>query len=236
MIAISSTTSTPTVPRRRGLKAAAKQAIRAAINNVVERYLCIDTTDLAGAKTNGQHGDSIAYEPLDYPFLLRTLNAMDLQETDIVYEIGCGMGRVLCLLARRRIRRGVGIELSAELAERARANVTAVRAPKSPVHVVTGDAAMADYDDGNVFFMFHPFGPSTMRATLDRIRVSIDRRPRTVRIMYVNPFHEDVLEASGWLVCRERLRSRWFNTFASYWFSEGSSGAGSGRGEGNHDQ
>ncbi len=235
MIAISSTTNShPPVPSHRGLKATARQTVRWAINGVVERYLRIDTTDLAGAKATGQHGDSIAYEPLDYPFLLRTLNALDLRETDVVYEIGCGMGRVLCLLARRRIRRCVGIEMSAELAERARANVAAVRGQTSPVHVVTGDAATADYDEGNVFFMFHPFGSATMRATLDRIRTSIDRRPRAVRIMYVNSFHEDVLEASGWLTCRERLRPRWFNTFASYWVSQGLSGAD--RGEGNHDQ
>jgi hypothetical protein len=130
----------------------------------------------------------------------------------------------------------VGIELSAELAEQARQNIAAMRGARSPVHVVTGDAAIADYDEGNVFFMFHPFGPSTMGVTLDRIHASIERRPRSVRLMYVNPVHEDVLEASGWLTCRERLRSRWFNTFASYWFADAPPSIAVGAGRGNDDQ
>ncbi|MGB7161542.1 MAG: class I SAM-dependent methyltransferase [Tepidisphaeraceae bacterium] len=213
--------------RRGGIARRSKAAARRLINTAIERYLRIDTTPLASAPARGSaaHDDSIPYEPLDYPFLLRTLSRLAPREDDVVYEIGCGMGRVLCLLARRRFRRCVGIELCGELADRARANVSTVRGLRTPVEVLTADAALADYADGTAFFMFHPFGPRTMEATIARIHASVLLRPRPIRIMYVNPFHENVLEASGWLRCTDRLKSRCFNTFASYWVSHGQSDA-----------
>jgi SAM-dependent methyltransferase len=231
MTAIAASSSPPVA--RRSLKRAAKHMVRTVVNGCVERYLRIDTTSLYGATIVDRFGEAIPYEPLDYPFLLTALRKMDLSPNDVVYDIGCGMGRVLCLLARRNIARCVGIELSAQLADRARANVGTMRGRRGPVDVVTGDASLAKYDGGSAFFMFHPFGPVTMRDTLARIAESVVREPRDVRFMYVNPFHEDVLEGSGWLTCRARLRSRWFSTFASYWVSNGSPGV---RGEGNDDQ
>lgn len=212
----------PPPRRRRSLARLPKVAVRGLINTSVESYLRIDTNPLRrGMRSAGaRHDDGIPYEPLDYPFLLRTLNVLAPREDDVVYEIGCGMGRVLCLLARRRVRRCIGIELNGELAERARANVTALRGRRAPVHVHTADAATADYSGGTAFFMFHPFGPDTMAATLARIHASVRESRKPIRVMYVNPFHENILEACGWLRCAARLRSKLFNTFASYWVSD----------------
>jgi cyclopropane fatty-acyl-phospholipid synthase-like methyltransferase len=199
-----------------------KSLARRLIDGCAERYLNIRTSGCRGDRSVGQgyFGDGRHYEPLDYPLLVRCLKALDLNAEDTVFEIGCGMGRVVCLLARRRVRRCVGIELSEELAERARANVASVRGRRSPVEILAADAAFADYSDGTAFYLFNSFGPRTLAAVLERIRSTLDRDPRRVRFVYVNPFHDDVFEAAGWLRYAGAVRSRWFKTHASCWVAK----------------
>ena len=198
-----------------------KPLARRLIDGCVERHLNIRTAGAWGDRSIGQgyFGDGRHYEPLDYPLLARCLKALELKEDDTVFEIGCGMGRVVCLLARRRIRKCVGIELSEELAGRARANVAALRGRRSPVEILAADAAFADYSEGTAFYLFNSFGPRTLETVLERIRATLDGNPRRVRFVYVNPFHDDVFEAAGWLRYAGAVRSRWFKTHASCWVS-----------------
>jgi hypothetical protein len=44
--------------------------------------------------------------------------------------------------------------------------------------------------------MFNPFGPVIMEEMLAKLRV---KRARQLRIIYLNPVHDDVLESAGWL-------------------------------------
>jgi hypothetical protein len=117
--------------RRSGLGKKSVGVARYLINSCVEGYLNIDTTGSAGSSGRGCYADSNQYEPLDYPFLSKCLDALDLHEDDVVFEIGCGMGRALCLFARRRVRKCVGIELDPELAGRARTNLARLRGRRS---------------------------------------------------------------------------------------------------------
>ena len=193
---------------------------RRMIDGCVERYLNIRTGGSTSERARGHFKDSNHYEPLDYPFLFKCLGALELKEDDVVYEIGCGMGRVVCVMARRRVARCVGIELSAELAARARQNVASMRGRKSPVDVHALDATFADYSDGTVFYIFNSFGPTTLAAVLERIRDTLRRNPRSMRIIYVNPMHEEVFESSRWLRRARHLRSKWFRMQANLWTYE----------------
>jgi precorrin-6B methylase 2 len=193
---------------------------RLIIDGCVERYFNIRTGGSTSERARGHFRDSNHYEPLDYPFLFKCIRAMELKEDDVVYEIGCGMGRVVCVLARRRVARCVGIELSDELAARARQNVASMRGRKSPVDVHALDATFADYSDGTAFYIFNSFGPTTLAAVLDRIRDTLRQNPRLIRVLYVNPIHEDVLESARWLRRSRQLRSKWFRMQASLWTYE----------------
>ena len=198
---------------------------RRMIDGCVERYFNIRTGGSTGECARGHFKDSNHYEPLDYPFLFKCIGALELKADDVVYEIGCGMGRVVCVMARRRVARCVGIELSDELAARARQNVASMRGRKSPVDVHALDATFADYSDGTAFYIFNSFGPTTLAAVLDRIRDTLRDNPRPIRVLYVNPIHEDVLESAGWLGRSLQLRSKWFRMQASLWTYEPSPAA-----------
>lgn len=198
-----------------------KQLARGLLDACMERYLRIETRSPDRVtRGDGHFHDSNGYEPLDYPLLIKSIEGLQLRSDDIVIEIGCGMGRVLCLLARRPVRKCIGIELSEALAAQSERNVRRVRGRCAPVEVVAADAIFADYDEGTAFFLFNSFGPATLQAVLERIRASVEQRPRPIRIMYVNPMHEDLFESAGWLRCTGRIRSRWLRMQASCWSHE----------------
>lgn len=195
--------------------------VRRLIDSSVETYLRIDTTGNTADRGGGVHGDSNHYEPLDYPLLRKCLKAMELNADDVVYEIGCGMGRPLALFARRRIAKCVGVELSESLANRAKENMRTLRGRRAGgVEVMATDAVLVDYSDGTAFYIFNSFGPTTLAAVLDRIRAGMIERPRPIRIIYVNPMHEDVFSSTPWLRCTKRVKSKLFRMQASVWVSD----------------
>jgi SAM-dependent methyltransferase len=185
----------------------------------LERRMRIDTLS-PGNPPDGERGlvhDGCRYEVLDYPLLRRYLRPLRLGNEDVVFDIGCGMGRVLCVCAQLSIKRCVGIEIAPELAERARENALRLTGRVAPVVVLTQDATTADYSQGSVFILFNPFGRATLVMVLARIKETFALNPRRIRLAYLNPIHEDAFVAAGWLQCVGRDSSPWYRNRASYW-------------------
>jgi SAM-dependent methyltransferase len=149
---------------------------------------------------NARFSDCIEYQACPYRGIrlaLRILRPKDaLRSKDaVLYDLGCGKGRVICAFAASGLfKKCVGIELSEELAERARQNVARMRRKPCPIEVITQDAAVSDLSNGDVFFFFNPFGLVTMKAVLDRIP-----RNRKVAIVCIPEYSWPLLDAQPWL-------------------------------------
>lgn len=193
-------------------------------SRAVDRRLGIRTTPDSRERDRRIHpkgdrafSDSRWYEAMDYRQLDRFLKPLGLTTGDVVYDIGCGMGRIVCAAALRDVRESVGVELDPALADDARKNAETLKGRRAAIRIITADATKVDYADGTVFILFNPFGAQTMAATLERIRQSLAARPRAIRIAYFNPACEEVYTGSGWLECTGRDKSVWFRNTASYW-------------------
>lgn len=127
---------------------------------------------------------------------------------DVIYDIGAGKGRILCVFSRRKLKKCVGIELMEEYCEIARSNAQRVRGRRSPIEIRCEDAAIADMSDGTVYFLFNPFGFDTMRDVLANIEKSLGKNPRPIRIVYYNAAHRKAFDDCQWL-----RRSTMFSTF-----------------------
>jgi SAM-dependent methyltransferase len=124
---------------------------------------------------------------------------------DVFVDLGCGRGRVVCYVASRmRLRKVIGVELMAKMAEFAKQNAAKARL-LTPVEIVQGNAAIADLSEGTAYFLFNPFGEETLRQVLANIRRSIAASPRTIRILYYNPLFEGLLDACDWLKAEETI-------------------------------
>lgn len=186
----------------------------------IDRYLRIDTiTPVDIGERCSLHGDSVHYEPPDYPRLAHTLWAARIEPDDVVYEIGCGMGRIVCVLARRRIDRVIGIEISSALADRAQRNLMTLRGRRSRAEIIIADAANADYTGGTVYVLYNPFGERTMRAVMRRIESSWVADPRLVRIVYMHPVHHEVLDALRWIRKTAQFRLPGYKSGSAIWES-----------------
>jgi SAM-dependent methyltransferase len=165
------------------------------------------------------NSESQPYEPTDYLLTHRFIRPLRPNPSDVVFDIGCGMGRVLCVFARMKVRKCVGIELSPELGAIAMDNAKRLRARRAPIEVRVIDARVADYQEGTIFWLLNPFGAAVLERVLQQIQSTLKAVPRRIQIAYVNPIHADIVENQRWLRCTGR-KSQWCSgKRATYWES-----------------
>lgn len=163
-------------------------------NGLGERLLNIDTRGVAELeKRSAEH---FPYAASSYLGTRAVLNRLRLGSRDVVIDIGCGKGRVVCIAAQYAVRGVIGIDTSADLLAAAEKNAAALRRQRAPITFVRASAYEFDYSDVTALYLFNPFGPATMMRTLARIN---ETRSGPVRIAYVNPVYDGVLHAAPWL-------------------------------------
>jgi hypothetical protein len=149
------------------------------------------------------YADAVFYEPLPYYALFKVLQRLAPGPDDVFVDLGSGMGRAVCAAASSLIRAAVGVEIDPELHHLARANVARVRGRRAPIRLHHQSATDFDYSEATILTFFNPFGPATMRTVLGKIRASLEKRPRPLRIGYVNATCAHLFAAEPWLELEE---------------------------------
>lgn len=90
----------------------------------------------------------------------------DLSEDDLLYDPGCGDGRIIEAAVRSSGCKALGIEIDAGIAARARARLR--RVLPSRWRVTTGDATRLDLSQATVACLYHY--PSTLARIVPRLR------------------------------------------------------------------
>lgn len=164
---------------------------------------------LAGAGV--AHADSVRYAASPWWALRWLLPASAVRSSDVFVELGCGKGRVVLDAARRYpFRRVVGVELAPALSDVARALVARERDGLRcrDVSIVTTDATrFAIPDDMTHAYLYNPFNGPTFERVCANIVASLDRAPRTVRVMYLHPADHAALVATGRFRLVRRVRT-----------------------------
>lgn len=140
------------------------------------------------------------YHATPWALLRRALADHKWADSDVFVDFGCGKGRVLVAAASYPVRRVIGVELSEELADVARANIERARSKLKcqDVSVVTADVLTYDVpDDVTVAFFFDPFHGEIFSAVVNKLLASLARRPRELTILYMDPEEEQTLLAAG---------------------------------------
>jgi len=156
-----------------------------------------------GANTQGRVeslvGGGVHYTPLPYLAISRILARLNLSAEDILVDLGCGKGRVLCLACRRHVRRVVGIEANGKLLEVASRNLRRVPRKRSEIELRHMLAQEYDFKDANVIVMFNPFDEASMAQVFAIVDKAYRQNPRIFKVAYANCVHEKPLEKLGWL-------------------------------------
>jgi len=106
----------------------------------------------------GSHGredavDLAPYVPTPLEVAETMLQMAGVNENDVVYDIGCGDGRILVMAAKRFGARGVGIELDPERLKEARLNAQKAGVEER-IEFRQEDAAKSDYSEATVVTMY----------------------------------------------------------------------------------
>lgn len=171
----------------------------------VDRRHGLDTAQPVGRDELGYDvPERDAYTASRWLALPIALPRREVTEDDVFVDLGSGKGRVVLQAARRYpFKRVIGVELSPELNEIARANLERVRPRLRCRHVelVTADASQWDVpDDVSVVYLYNPFKGPIFASVFDRLSEAVDRSGRPLRIVYVSPFEHARLTASDQVV------------------------------------
>ena len=128
------------------------------------------------------------YQGANYLYLeqIARLLTRDARHRLVFYDIGCGKGRPLCVMARHPFAKVVGVELREDLCAVARENARNLRGRLAPIEIVCGDASSVELGAGDVYFFFNPFGAPTLQRVLAAIQQSLTPAPRELTLIYYN--------------------------------------------------
>ncbi|MEA2331148.1 MAG: hypothetical protein QOH58_1286 [Thermoleophilaceae bacterium] len=175
--------------------------LRRAGIQLVERALNIDTHGVVELEElNVGDYEREGYEGSGWLDLRRMLRRGEVKPHDVFLDLGSGKGRVVLLAARYPFAKVIGVEISEELNAIARRNLATTRQrPRCrQVELVTAD--VLEYEipaEVTVVYIYNPFRGATFDAVMANLIASVDRHPRTVRLIYLNPKEHDRLMSTG---------------------------------------
>ncbi len=175
---------------------------------------------LLGISTRGfapaENRLGVHYATADYADIKCILWELNLKPTDVLVDIGSGKGRVVCLAARRRLQRVVGVEYSRSLSDLARVNVARLRGRRTPIDLQTIAAEDYDYSDATALHLFNPFEAEILDTVLRKVRHDRGDRPVRIAFMMESPAQKTVFEIHTWLRCDRRWTDRAGHTVSLY--------------------
>jgi histone methylation protein DOT1 len=179
-----------------------------------------------GVRTFGFHPSSgkgttdwrVHYTPTPYGDIFAYLQQIDLRQSDVFTDLGCGLGRTVFAASWKGAKRSVGIEIVADLCARASGNHKHSRLAGRDIEFVCTHAAHYNLSETTVLFMFHPFGEDTLRQVVEGIKRVSSKTKEPLRIIYVNPVYDAVLERSSRFRCIGRVAQfrSWLSNSAHY--------------------
>ena len=126
-------------------------------------------------------------------------------EKYVFVDIGTGLGKPLFYACEKPFKRVIGIEISPELCDLCRENLTSFRPLKQSSslphpELVQGDATSFNYPDEDLLiFMFNPFGPKLMTAFLQNLENHHRRTGKRIYLAYYNPRFFNVIDRFDFL-------------------------------------
>lgn len=174
-----------------------------------DRRYGVHTEELVELDSLGIDTDQrCGYMPYGWRSLARILPPAEVSPRDVFLDAGSGMGRVVLQAALHYpFHRVIGVEIAEYFHQVSTSNLARNRNRLRCSDVVLVRSDILDYtipDDVTVVFMFNPFDGEVFADFIQHLLDSIDRRPRTVRLIYGNPREETALLATGRI---QRVRS-----------------------------
>ena len=172
----------------------------------------LDKLTLAGMASEENHH----YQGASYYILFKVFNLLPTQlKSKPLIDYGCGKGRALFVAEQCGFTNLIGVDIAKELIEDAKANqkIYSKMYKESKFSFLFEDATKYIIpNDADTFYFFNPFGESILQLVINNIKASLEKNPRTIYCVYLNPKYKEVFETNGFKV---------FTTIKSWRYIEG---------------
>ena len=111
--------------------------------------ICLCPQLVWGAEDKPKTTPDCVFVPTPHDIVEAMLQMADIKKTDVVYDLGCGDGRIVVQAAKKRGCKGVGFEIVPELAQQARDNATKNKVAHL-VQIKEEDLFKADFSEATV--------------------------------------------------------------------------------------
>jgi hypothetical protein len=138
--------------------------------------------------------EMVFYQPTPARHIFSLIGLTALTATDVLVDLGSGLGHVPLLVSICTCARSIGIELEATYVERAQQ--CAQRLNLNKATFIQQDARAADLSIGTVFYLHTPFTGSILSHVLNHLR--LEAATRQIRICTYGPCTSVIAEES-WL-------------------------------------
>ena len=145
------------------------------------------------------------------------IGTLNIEPQDYLFiDIGAGKGRALFLAQDLGFKGITGVEFAWELVKICQENIrrrAADGVSRPPVNILHMDGLLFELpEQPAVLFLNNPFGADLMARMAERIRISLLKAPRPLKIVYGNPLHDSVVIA-GIPGLRRLAQTALFNTY-----------------------
>ncbi len=171
-----------------------------------EWKLGIRTKEFSHGVVVNDQGEQHGYEPIDYLSFDQVLDYLSpITKQDGFLDYGCGMGRAVILAATKPFGTVLGVELDERLVAVAQNQIQRVRSRglirADRVEILQEDATQFEVPaDINHIFLFNSFTGLVLQKTLEQINRSLERFPRPLKLIYIQPVvDENPLANIPWL-------------------------------------
>ena len=126
------------------------------------------------------------------------IDSLNIKPQEYIFvDIGAGKGRALFLAQEMDFKHIIGVEFAAELVQICKENISRRAAdgvPRPPVEILHMDGLAYELpEEPIVVFLNNPFGKELMARMAERIRDSLQKAPRSLKIVYGNPLYDHVI-------------------------------------------
>ena len=178
---------------------------RAMVSYIYEHYF--DWKYQIDTKTWVAHEDLIAendlakysghYQPNCALLVKKVLKKLQPPKHQTFVDLGSGKGRIMILAAEYGFQKVKGVELSTNLSAITESNVKTYKTKTgnaADISVFNKDATIYEFEaTDSVLFMYNPFNGVIFEKVIDNIKLSLERHPRQLTIIYMHPINQLII-------------------------------------------
>lgn len=143
------------------------------------------------------------YQPINYYTAEKLFEQTYLEDIQgSLLDMGCGKGRVFGIGAAYGFKHIIGVDFSQNLCDDACTNAKIIMAANPSVSIEVCFANAGDYTipvTVSTLFLFNPFDNFVMRKMLQRLKESVLKKPRPIKILYANPVCKNLFIQAGFI-------------------------------------